>query len=255
MNADARLAQIKVKIDRAKKHLRDLKTVKENFINSSPFTPGFRPDERPENEGLNVWFMTNIEPIPEEISALAGDAIHNIRSALDHLICQLVLSEGNSVSHQTAFFIFRTAQIDEAIFQRRVSGVSQQAKDKIRTLEPYKDGQGHSLWVLHELDIADKHQGLITTLFRVDNVRLEIGTTLRQRRPTPRFALPHFGEPLEVHKPFFICEPGTEFQSYFSFDVAINQPNVVPCKPVIWSVETLIEKVNELIDGFKLLLR
>lgn len=255
MNTDARLALIKVKIDRAKKHLRDLEIAKDKFINSTPFTLEFRPDEKPGHEGLNLWFMTSIDLIPEEISASAGDAIHNTRSALDHLICQLVLSEGNSISNQTAFPIFKSNQIDEATFQRRVAGISQQAMDKIRTLEPHKDGQGHYLWVLHELDIADKHHGLITTLLRVDNMRLDIDTTLGRRQPTPRFALPNFGEPLEVNKPFFTCEPGTEFQSYFSFDVAINQPIVVPCKPVVWSVTTLIEKVNNLIDEFKPLLR
>jgi hypothetical protein len=41
MNADARLALIKVKIDRAKKHLRDLEIAKENFINGNPFTLGY----------------------------------------------------------------------------------------------------------------------------------------------------------------------------------------------------------------------
>jgi hypothetical protein len=255
MNTDARLALIKVKIDRAKKHLRDLEFAKEKFINSNPFTPGFRPDEKPGHEGLNLWFMSHIEAIPEEVSASAGDAIHNVRSALDHLICQLVYSEGNTISNQTAFPIFKSDQIDEATLQRRLAGTSHQAKDKIRSLEPYKDGLGHHLWVLHELDIADKHHGLITTLFAVKNMSLNIDTSVAWRQATPRFALPNAGEPLEVDKPFFTCEPGTEFQSYFSFEVVINQPNVVPCKPVVWSVATLIEKVNNLIDEFKPLLR
>jgi len=259
MTADERIALISVKMERAKKHFGDLEIARNRFINSNPCELNFKPDTKPGHEGLNLWFMTRIDPIPSEVSVLAGEAIHNIRSALDHLACQLVRVYGGTVSGQTSFPIFRSTQIDEPTFARKVEGMSQVAKDKIRTIEPFKNGKGHDLWVLHELDIADKHHGLLTTLFKVDSVSVqfknEFGDRLWvQRSSVPRFALPDFGDALEVGKPIFTCEPGAEHESYFAFDIAIDQPNVVPRKRIIWAVKHLIDKVDGLISEFKLLM-
>lgn len=43
MNTDERLALIRVKTERAKKHLRDLEIAKDNSINSNPHSVGFKP--------------------------------------------------------------------------------------------------------------------------------------------------------------------------------------------------------------------
>jgi hypothetical protein len=258
MTADERLALIRVKIERAKQHFADLEAARDRFIKSNPYSLGKKPDPKPGHEGCNLWFMTRIDPIPTEIAMLVGDAIHNIRSALDHLACQLVFASGNSISDQTSFPIFKGTQINEPSFARKVQGMSQAAQD-IRSSEPYKNGKGHTLWVLHELDIADKHHGLLTILFKVNSVSVKFKNESgrgfwTQRLPVPKFAVPDFGEALVVNQPFFTCEDGAEHQSYFAFDIAIDEPNVVERKPVTWAIKFLIDKVDGLIGEFEPLL-
>jgi hypothetical protein len=135
------------------------------------------------------------------------------------------------------------------------------AKDKIRSIEPYKDGNGHSLWVLHKLDIADKHHKILTTLIRVGDIRINLpgrfalgGLASFVDLPLPAFAAPGFGEALEVGKPFFTCERGTENNTEISFDVAISEPEVSEPKPTMWAAKYLIENVHRLVQDFKPLL-
>ncbi|HVQ36690.1 MAG TPA: hypothetical protein VMS31_04115 [Pyrinomonadaceae bacterium] len=257
MTSKERLALILVKIERAKKHLADLRTAHDEFIRSEPYSVGRKPNPEPGYENFYLFFMSRIDPVPNDISALAGDAIHNLRSALDHLACQLVVANGRSISDRTAFPIFKGLVIHEASFDRQVEGMSQSAKDKVRSAEPYKDGKGHDLWVLHKLDIADKHNGLLTTLSRVGEIRLEFDTGYWQydyssRRP--QFAAPGFGEPLEVGNPFYTCDRGTENKTQIDFEIALSEPGILKGKPVVWSVNRLIETCEALILDFEPLL-
>jgi len=258
--AEERLALIQVKIQRAKQHLRDLEVARDRFIQSEPYVIVRKPETKLGYEGFDLYFMSKIDPIPDEIGAIFGDAIHNLRSALDHLAFQLVDVGGGTVSDQTSFPIFKSTQIDESSFARKVNGMSQAAKDKIRSAEPYKNGKGHDLWVLHKLDIADKHHELFATLMRVGEITLHLpgrftlsGTTPLDL-PIPRFAAPGFGDALEVNKPFFTCERGTEQNTQLTFDIAISQPDVSEPKPVVWAISYLIDKVDRLIVDFKPLL-
>jgi hypothetical protein len=262
MTAEERLALVQVKIQRAKKHLRDLQIARDRFIQSEPYIIDRKPDTKPGYEGLDLYFMTKIEPIPDEFGIIFGDAIHNLRSALDHLAFQLVEVGGGSVSDQTSFPIFKSSHINESSFAGKVNGMSQAAKDKIRSTEPYKDGKGHDLWVLHKLDIADKHHQLFATLMRVGNIRIDLpgrfalgaGAARFVDVPIPKFAAPGFGEAIEVNKPFFTCERGAEDNTHLTFDIAINQPDVSEPKPVVWAISYLSDKVDRLVVDFKPLL-
>lgn len=160
-SAADRLSLILLKIEQAKTHLTNLSAASDRFIQSQPFAVDRKPNPESGYEDFYLYFMSRIEPVPGEISLLAGDAIHNVRSALDHLACQLVIANGNTISDRTAFPISKGTTIHEASFAAQVEGMSLDSKDKIRSLEPFKDGKGHDLWVLHKLDIADKHRDLL----------------------------------------------------------------------------------------------
>jgi hypothetical protein len=262
LTAEERLALIRVKIQRAKKHLGDLEVARDGFVQSKPYIIDRKPNTKPGHEGFDLYFMTQIDPVPDEISTIFGDAIHNLRSALDHLAFQLVEVGGGKVSDQTSFPIFKSTEINEPSFAGKVNGMSDPAKDKIRSAEPYKDGKGHDLWVLHKLDIADKHHKSFATLMRVGGITIHLpgrfamggsGNT-HVDIPMPRFAAPGFGEALEVNKPFFTCERGAEKNTELVFDIAISEPDVSEPKPIVWAVSYLIDKVDRLICEFEPLL-
>jgi len=133
--------------------------------------------------------------------------------------------------------------------------MSDAAKDKTRNAEPYKDGQGHYLWVLHKLDIADKHHALLTTVGRVGEITMHLeGGWWRQDFRVPGFAAPNFGEALEVGKPLFTCERGAKQNTEIAFEIAISETDVIESKPLVWSIKYLIDKVDGLIGEFKSLL-
>jgi hypothetical protein len=250
MTADERIALIRRKIERAKTHFDNLEAVKNRFIQSEPYTIGSEPDPKPGHEGLHRFFPTTLDEIDPDIALTAGDIIHNLRSALDHLACQLVEVAGNSVSEQTMFPISKRDSINEPSFRGQVQGMRQSAQDLIRSAEPYKGGQGHFLWVLHKLDIADKHKTLLTTFVRLGDVIIP-SRGHGFNFAIPLFAAPNYGESLEVGKPFFACHPEEYENMQIAFEIAISEPNVIEPKPIMWATKFLIDKVDSLILDFK----
>ena len=111
----------------------------------------------------------NVRPLniyPPEIPAIAGDVIHNLRCALDHLAFQLVsvgVSLGESPPSKwddIQFPIAHSADIYEGRKRRRVQGMTRQAVEAIDALKPYKGGN-EPLWLLHKLDNTDKHSFIL----------------------------------------------------------------------------------------------
>src|ERR1700680_4518918 len=133
MTADERLALIRRKVERAETHFENLKTVKngffKSFIEGEAYTIGSQPDSKLGHEGLSVFFPTSLNEIDPSIALMAGDILHSLRSALDHLACHLVQAAGKPVSDQVMFPIFRGDKIDEPSFSRKVEGMSNAAKD------------------------------------------------------------------------------------------------------------------------------
>src|SRR5215217_3489518 len=91
MNADKRIELIREKVARAKKHLADLIVLRNTFIGQAE-PDMIKVDTDPET-GNEITKIVQIFDPPPGIALIAGDAIHNLRSALDHLAYQLVLVE------------------------------------------------------------------------------------------------------------------------------------------------------------------
>ena len=250
MNADERLAIIQRKVERAKSHFKDLEIVKDAFIKTEPYTIGCEPDPKPGHEGLHRFFLTSLGEIDPNIALIAGDIVHNLRSALDHLACQLVLVNGQPIADETGFPIFKGTEINEATFARKVKGMTVAAKDRIRATEPYKNGKGGDLWVLHKLDIADKHHTLLTTLVHVGGVEIPSKGGLYNFL-FPAFAVPNFGDALEIGKPFFTCKLEEYENLRVTFDVGISEENVFGPKSILWVMDRLIVTVDNVILNFK----
>jgi hypothetical protein len=106
-----------------------------------------------------------------EVVAIAGDVVHNLRSALDHLAKQLVLV-GLTVAQpavglsdkelrQIEFLIAESVARYEADKARKVKGMTLESIEDIDRLKPYKGGND-APWRIHELDNIDKHSTLFT---------------------------------------------------------------------------------------------
>ncbi len=71
------------------------------------------------------------EPPPPHISLICGDAVHNMRCALDHMIWQLVLREGNRPNQFNAFPIY-VRRVD---FDTRVRRPSRPERSPLQGIE------------------------------------------------------------------------------------------------------------------------
>jgi hypothetical protein len=147
---DIRIWKIRVKTKRAEQHIREIEA-----LTSAPSDKGRVAafiDSKDKYQGVFPYRQFDINVV-----AAAGDAIHNLRSALDHLACQLVLAAGNSPGTECGFPVAETFEKFEALKERKMKGMAPLAQQAIEDLRPYKKGC-EPLWKIHHLDIIDKHR-------------------------------------------------------------------------------------------------
>jgi hypothetical protein len=160
--ATASFDGIRTKLDRAVQLRDDFHTESARYFKSNPY--GIQRRDNPET-GECTFYLTQVPDIPPRLVAIIGDALHNLRSALDHLAWQLVIKAGNIPTNVTAFPICDSAKHHQHESRKRLKGMSQNAIDAIDNLKPYKGGgdPDNLLWCLHRLNAIDKHRLLVTT--------------------------------------------------------------------------------------------
>lgn len=113
--------------------------------------------------GTATFYVDAVPDIPKEISFKVGDALHNLRSTLDHLAWSLVDAAPNGILDQyTSFPIFATLEAYKSMSRGKVKGLGEYCLDEIDRMAPLKNGFGHWVWQLHRLDIVNKHRLLLT---------------------------------------------------------------------------------------------
>jgi hypothetical protein len=160
------LSGILLKARRACEQYDGFKELVRAWLESQPYVvePQFNPEA---NELLGIIRMR--EPHPPIWMILLGEFIHNLRSALDHLVWQLVILEtGNPPKTKVQFPIFLT----EDLYNRSrgggdfcLNGVGSAGKTFVKSLQPFstREGTTSPLWHLHELSNWDKHRLIYLT--------------------------------------------------------------------------------------------
>lgn len=74
-----RLRHVTLKVERAKEHVAGQLSA---FIATNPYGIGCKQDLQSRKP---IYYVSCAHPIPETIALVAGDAIQNLMSALDHL--------------------------------------------------------------------------------------------------------------------------------------------------------------------------
>jgi hypothetical protein len=170
--ADERLVGVRAKIERAKQHVRDLEIAIQAFLDTGAYEVG---SEKHPYRGNPIYKVIRADDPPASLSLIAGDAIHNLRSALDHLAWQLVLANGRAPTRRTAFPIYESAERYMTKDQRVIEGISAEAVEFINATKPYQGGND-PLWMLHELNNIDKHRLLLMVAATTRGARVLHGT-------------------------------------------------------------------------------
>ena len=166
-----------LKCERAVRHFEELKALADSYTGRGPVTLVFEriePEERfSKYHPAGTQFVGLVarvrEDVPETLAAIAGDVVHNLRSALDILICDLVRNADPSFDlHDVCFPFSRNADdLECALIRANVARAGESAVDLIRAWEPYVGGSA-GLYELHRLDIIDKHRSIIPTMTGVE---------------------------------------------------------------------------------------
>lgn len=163
----------RIKIERAKQHITDLQADIRAFHERHLYEIVGEDDV---DTGDWVLKAKIIEVPPPRWGAMAGDAIHNLRASLDILWRFLMYpsSSSDTDDRRTQFPIMQSAKLFKARFSRPIKGSRRAAVDLLKAVKPYKGGND-LLWLLHQLDIIDKHRGLVPAYSTVGTTIIDGG--------------------------------------------------------------------------------
>jgi hypothetical protein len=163
----------RLKVKRANQHIADLNKAIEAFIKTDFYTFGIENDPNTGDQFLR--FKMTKEP-PCELPLIIGDAIHNLRSSLDLAYCEILIAIGETPTDYSRF-IFEEDR--DKLVAKLKSGPMKAAADIIDIIadfiKPYATAQ-NPLYILHNLDISDKHLLLIPTfgIAQLRNINAQI---------------------------------------------------------------------------------
>jgi hypothetical protein len=150
-----------LKIDRATKHISELS---ELFEKERPFTYVVETNT---NTRRRSTFAKENKSVINRAALMCGDSIHNIRSALDHAYWSVVSPFAtNDRERRSVQFPFSesAARLDESIKNRLANRASDTFFKALLALKPHGEAGGNELlYLIHRLDVVDKHMLLIPT--------------------------------------------------------------------------------------------
>jgi hypothetical protein len=210
------------------------------------------------DEGRRHVYRADHPPEPDpRWGAIAGDSIHNMRTALDYLACELVRLCDGEPNTATAFPILSRPPRRRCTRRRLLpdisGGVSDEIRERLRTVQPYE--RRHALYTLahlRDLDNIDKHRTIVTvSLASAGHV-----SSRMMSHPERESGTILTGRPLEHDQVIGIVtydppqpqpDPSLEFMAHIAFGV--GEPLA---KDIVWdAVMRLRERVNETIDLFR----
>ncbi|HLW52531.1 MAG TPA: hypothetical protein VKW06_06780 [Candidatus Angelobacter sp.] len=237
-----------MKIERAKEHIRNLDATIQAFLSDKPYRIGAKPHSIPSLEHTTLY-VAEVKPVPDNISLILGDAIHNLRSALDHLAWQLVELGGGKPDKNTYFPICeRPHQYASMMGNREIQKIPKDARDILEAIQPYNT-MDMTLWLLHQLDISDKHRLLLTVVTSMDKwgVDFALGQTLwfNEHRFLP---LVVGYEIINIPTSTYHRQPHHNFQ--LGVDIAFGESEIPEGELVIYTLKKMVDFVEGFVSKF-----
>jgi hypothetical protein len=159
VSKDDKFFSSKLKIERAKRHIQELSNGIVDYLKARPFRVVVEKDPNSPN---HLWTLRVKNEVPCHLSAIIGDAIHNLRASLDLLASDLVSMAGGNTKNVYFPFGDDADGFEEMIKKRHLDQAGDDVVEMVRSLKPYKGGN-ELLRTIHDLDITDKHKTLIPT--------------------------------------------------------------------------------------------
>ncbi len=234
-----------LKLERAEAHIADLDFLIFTYLRRQAYKIAQIVDLETGKAGFEITLK---ELPPAIMSGVLGDAIHNLRAALDITISAIALARGERIDR--TYFPFAKFRDDiDGMIEKRASAAGDEAMQICRELCPYKGGND-ALWALHQTDIIDKHQTLIVGA-AVGDFRYG----LLPQGPANKIYMDAFCHHLSL-EPYFV--PGIEGREFeHPFEIGLSVEIVLPAsapeggKPVIAVLNEFRRVVSGVIQQFQ----
>jgi hypothetical protein len=199
-----------------------------------------------------------LPPIPPAVPLIMGDAIHAMRSSLDHFAYAAVPTP----TEQTMFPVVRAARVPKpaelrSLVDGRLKSASKQLRQAVVDHQPHLGGKGESVWLVNHLDIVDKHRLLLTAGTAYSSLQFDAAASLRgladwtkDLPPMPIGLRPAHRYPLQAGQPLFTAD-AEAFDEHkdltFTFDVAFGEPPPLAGEPVVPTLRRLHDDITALL--------
>lgn len=257
---------LKAKLEWAERHIYSLQEAWDHFCKRA-YRVEFNDDL---NTGDRIYHLADACPIDASFSLLIGDAVHCLRSALDHLAYHVMsISPGITPKHLGKVYFPIGKDSNEYVTEKRtrIEGIRHDAIEVIDSIEPYGGGAGEILWHLHCLDIIDKHKLLIAVgstnslqsmaPSRVAATKRKFLRTRLDAYTPAQDALLFRTEPSKLIFPLKTGDvlaviPMPEVNEYmnFTFEIAFGEPEIVKGHQVIEALHRMAELIRHIIRTF-----
>jgi hypothetical protein len=157
MSSADRFRGAELKLERADQHILELGEILDDY--GRRLTISYEPVVGAEE----LSELRVSEPLPGMVSVVLGDAIHNMRSALDLAMCSIARERGVDTKHMKFPFADSEAKFEALLKEKYLAPIGLDVQDFLRAIHPYPLGNPE-LHALHSLDILDKHRLCIPVL-------------------------------------------------------------------------------------------
>ncbi|MDQ0421128.1 hypothetical protein J2045_002155 [Peteryoungia aggregata LMG 23059] len=155
----ARFREPRLKLERAARHASELEYILKDFVGRRPFEM-INVGEIDDFPGCFGYKFELTKPFPDDVPLALGDSIHNLRTSLDLLACDLVRLNGASANKVYFPFSHDKEGLEHQIKNKNFDRAADEVVELLRGLKPYRAGNV-LLRALHDLDLLDKHQMII----------------------------------------------------------------------------------------------
>jgi hypothetical protein len=253
--------RLTVKTKRAKRHVIELSQAIDQFMATGPYVVDSKDNSQ---TGERTYYVHFVKKIPIEFSAILGDAIQNLRSALDHLAVHLVkIGPPGPRAKRVYFPIFETAAAYEAGKMGKIQGMGKAAIQAIDAVQPYPRGDGWALWHMHTMNNIDKHNLLLPiwgnlishTFPKSERIKMESIFKAKWPDGLPRGMLTAaHGLRILEDGGELLTMPISELEDHMDFriSIALGEPVEVRGKEVISTIDNMHRIVLKTIADFSL---
>lgn len=233
----------RLKLAWGRRHVNIVEQLLARFVELKPFGL-VRVDPPGRSGGFNIRLT---KPIPPDIPLALGDAIHNLRTSLDHLACDLVRLNGRSARSVYFPFARNGDDIEKLIKDKNFHRASDAAQALLKEIGPHPAGN-RLLHALHELDVFDKHRLLVPVVHTPVVGLVHIATPAGGSQTLMECVF--HGNAIDIP-----CPPGSvvhieQVRPESKLSRSSELPEIVRGKPLFSTLVSLAENAESTIEAF-----